>query len=361
MQQRSTEQSAERPPPDSHPDWRAEAILKRDMFGSIEFGRYRGEVGLQRNVGDAALWATPTARLLFANEVRALRRCEGLDGVPQLLGRAPGRLYRTWIDGRPLQIAKPYRNAAFFASAKSLLRALHRRGVAHNDLAKQQNWLQRADGTAAVIDFQLATVHRRRGKLFRLLAYEDIRHLLKQKRFYCRRSLTAAERRVLARRQILGRLWHAVWKRSYNFLTRRILHWRDNEGMGHRLERFAGPLAARLIAHPLVREAAVAAFRTRGATTGLYAFVAAAGELSPATVKQWAREALGPEAEPDFVQIVQSLPRDRAGQVRQDFLDLVAGNRVLEASDLAMREPSLAQAMSILENRLNLADRHYLP
>ena len=49
---------------------------------------------------------------------------------------------------------------------RDLARQMRRAGVTHNDIAKPQNWLMTPDGRAAVIDFQLATVHRRRGKLF---------------------------------------------------------------------------------------------------------------------------------------------------------------------------------------------------
>ena len=54
----------------------------------------------------------------------------------------------------------------------------------HNDLAKEQNWLRGRDGRAYLIDFQLASRFRRRSKLFRIAAYEDLRHLLKHKRRY---------------------------------------------------------------------------------------------------------------------------------------------------------------------------------
>ena len=55
-----------------------------------------------------------------------------------------------------------------------------------------------ADGLPALVDFQLALVAPRRGRAFRALAREDIRHLLKHKRSYCPERLTARERRILA-------------------------------------------------------------------------------------------------------------------------------------------------------------------
>ena len=62
---------------------------------------------------------------------------------------------------------------------------MHRLGVAHNDLAKEPNLLVTTEGQPALVDFQLATITHQRGRLFRMLAREDIRHLLKHKRTYC--------------------------------------------------------------------------------------------------------------------------------------------------------------------------------
>ena len=73
-------------------------------------------------------------------------------------------------------IARPARRLAYFRSAKAALRKLHRAGVCHNDLAKEQNWLRGADGRAYLTDFQLASCFSRRGRLFRIAAYEDLRH-----------------------------------------------------------------------------------------------------------------------------------------------------------------------------------------
>ncbi len=75
-------------------------------------------------------------------------------------------------------------------------------------------------------------VSKQRGRFFRMLAHEDLRHLLKHKRTYCPQALTPIERRVLARRSWLSRVWQATGKRVYVFVTRRLLHWQDREGQG---------------------------------------------------------------------------------------------------------------------------------
>src|SRR5687768_3346638 len=86
----------------------------------------------------------------------------------------------------------------YFASALRILRVMHRAGVTHNDLAKEANWLVLPDGSAGIIDFQLARHKAQRDRAFRRSAYSDLRHLLKHKRTYQRQWLTSRQRRVLA-------------------------------------------------------------------------------------------------------------------------------------------------------------------
>ena len=118
-----------------------------------------------------------------------------------------------------------------------LLRQLHARGVVHNDLAKEPNILVLANGRPAFVDFQLAWYAPDRGRLFRVLAYDDVRHLLKHKRSYCADTLTARERRILARPSLPSRLWMRIVKPPYLFLTRKVLGWADREGASDRGER----------------------------------------------------------------------------------------------------------------------------
>lgn len=132
-----------------------------------------------------------------------------------------------------MQAAEP-RDAAYFRAALRLVAALHRRGIAHNDLAKEPNWLVTPDGKPAVVDFQLALVSHRRGRLFRSLAREDLRHFLKHKRSYCPARLSARERRILATPGLVSRAWMAIGKPGYHFVTRRLLGWRDREGAADR-------------------------------------------------------------------------------------------------------------------------------
>lgn len=208
-------------------------LLKSDLFGQMTLEQERGQAVVVRDTSTARWWLAWLARRLCQREARALARLDGLPGTPRLLAVEAGRLRREWIEGRPMQIARP-RNPDYFRRARRLVAALHRRGVAHNDLAKEPNWLVTPIGAPALVDFQLATVSARRGRLFRALAREDLRHLLKHKRLYCPESLTARERRILATPAATSRLWMATGKPAYRFVTRRLLGWADREGAGDR-------------------------------------------------------------------------------------------------------------------------------
>ncbi len=207
--------------------------LKSDLFGTVWRDEDRGRSVVLRDTRGARWWLGWLARRLCRREARALARLDGMPGTPRLLAVERHGLHREWIEGRPMQIAKP-RNAEYYRDARRLVCALHRRGVAHNDLAKEPNWLVTPTGLAAIVDFQLATVSSRRGKLFRALAREDLRHLLKHKRSYCPERLTARERRMLARPSVISRLWMATGKPVYTLVTRRLLGWADREGAGDR-------------------------------------------------------------------------------------------------------------------------------
>ena len=208
-------------------------VLKSDLFGRMTLEQQQGLPVVVRDTGAARWWLAWLARRLCRREARALECLDDLPGTPRLIAAEAGRLRREWIEGRPMQVARP-RNPDYFRRAQRLVRALHRHGVAHNDLAKEPNWLVTPTGAPALVDFQLATVSARRGRLFRTLAREDLRHLLKHKWTYCPERLTARERRILATPAPISRLWMATGKPVYWFITRRLLCWADREGAGDR-------------------------------------------------------------------------------------------------------------------------------
>lgn len=208
-------------------------LLKKDTFGEVSTFERDGEAVILRDVRPAPVWARWLARRLMLREARALAALDGLDGVPQLIAVDRFTLERSYVAGAPLQVGRPT-DPRFFNDAARLLRRLHRMGVVHNDLAKEPNILLTEDGGAAFIDFQLAGYAPSRSRLFRALAREDLRHLLKHKRTYCRSALTARERSILARPGIVSRVWMRTVKPVYLFVTRRVLGWRDREGAGDR-------------------------------------------------------------------------------------------------------------------------------
>ena len=255
---------------------------------------------------------------------------------------------RGWIDGLPLHIAKPHGEEGYFRSAKAVLRKLHRAGICHNDLAKEQNWLRGTDGRAYLTDFQLAALFPRRTWLFRIAAYEDLRHLLKHKRRYAPDALTPAERRVLAKKSLPTRIWMATGKKVYYWITRDVLRFTDREGGGPRLVYDAPRITARLKAHPQVRESVVVAFPDRRAGTGLYAFVEGAPGLTEHSLREFmAAEAASKQAPkpPEHLQVIDELPRNASGEVRNEILQLVAMNQV-DLIDGADRRASRSAAWS---------------
>jgi len=341
--------------------WRSDVVLKRDVFSTIERGRFRGPDGevdaVLRRIDAVPWWSRPIARHFLDREARALEVAGRLGIAPPLLLRGDQFLVRGFIDGVALHIARPTGDLGYFRSARAALRALHRAGICHNDLAKEQNWLRGPDGRAYVTDFQLAIRFSRRGRLFRIAAYEDLRHLLKHRRSYVPEALTSAERRVLARKSWPTRIWMATGKRVYYAITRGLIGFTDREGGGPRLVEDAPVIAARLRTHPGVRDVAVVAFPDRRAGTGLYAFVEAAAHLGEATVRDFITSAVGKAKAPEHLQVVEALPRNVAGGVRTEILQLIAMNQVDLIPPLIASESERRLIDRIVNGRQNLRDR----
>jgi hypothetical protein len=208
------------------------AALKADSFGRIALMRDPAGLFVRRDLAHVPLWLRLPAWWLARREARGLQRGDGLHDVPPLLRWDGRRLDRSYMEGAAMYQAPPHGDLAYFRQARRLLQQLHRRGLAHNDLAKEANWLVLADGRPAIIDFQLAVRGDARSRWMRLLAREDLRHLLKHKRTYCPQFLTPVERRVLKRHSWVRDAWFATGKPVYRFVTRRLLKWEDNEGQG---------------------------------------------------------------------------------------------------------------------------------
>jgi hypothetical protein len=107
----------------------------------------------------------------------------------------------------------------------------------HNDLAKEPNLLVQQNNRPAILDFQLAWFSSRRSWLFRLFAYEDLRHLLKHKRSYCPQNLTQRQRKILQNPTLPSLVYRRTIKPVYMFVTRQLLGWSDREGAADRGNR----------------------------------------------------------------------------------------------------------------------------
>jgi hypothetical protein len=240
-------------------------ILKSDALGTTRVVQSGAERIVERDTRTAHKLVRWLARRLAAREAAALTALARLEHVPRLLAFDGAVVRRSYLHGVPLYEAPP-RSRAFFVHALRVVRLMHGAGVAHNDLAKEANWLVAGNDRCAIVDFQLATTLRsprrgmtlgnprrgttlrspRRGMTlgsprtgatspartarFRRRAYEDLRHLLKHKRTYQPLALTARQRRVLAQPTMATRLWRLLVKPVYRLATRRLLGWPERDG-----------------------------------------------------------------------------------------------------------------------------------
>jgi hypothetical protein len=333
------------------PDFVPETVLKRDLFSETRKGHFAGETRapmIRRIVTAAPFWSRPIGWVLARREIAVLSAVDGVTGVPKLHSVDRDGLYRSWTEGTPLHLARPA-DPAWYRDAHRLLRDFRRRGVTHNDLAKPQNWLMTPDGRAAVIDFQLATRHRRKATLFRLMAYEDFRHLLKQQRAFAPNLMTPTGRRILARRSLPSRIWMATGKKVYNLVTRGFFRWSDGEGTHDRIDREGPAIIADLKSMSGVSDVALAPFPLLSKGVGIYAFVETAVPEIIARVERTGA---------DLVQPVAALPRRADGSPRSDILQLIAMNQMTELDALVAGDVALGVvAHAIAADRLNFSDR----
>lgn len=196
-------------------------VLKQDVFGRIELVRVGGELAVRRVARGAFPGAGLVARVLLRRERRALGVLQGLAGVARVLAtQGDDELLRSFVPGTPLCLAAALPRD-YFERLEELVRALHERGVCHNDLHKEGNVLVGEDGYPALVDFQLASVHARRGRSFAVRAREDLRHVWKHRSHYLRALGEPDPLRAHApRRSFLAALWWRTGKPLYNRFLR---------------------------------------------------------------------------------------------------------------------------------------------
>src|SRR5690349_17392626 len=83
--------------------WTDGVLLKRDVFSTVERGRFQVEAGavdaVLRRLDEVPWWSFIPARHLFARERKALARARGLNVGPELLWAGRRALVRGFIDG----------------------------------------------------------------------------------------------------------------------------------------------------------------------------------------------------------------------------------------------------------------------
>lgn len=218
--------------------YRQEKVFKHDFFAAT--GLYqrvttpsdstdcppdRVVLKINRNKSFLGLPMRWIGRSLRNRETNNLKRLEGMEQVPHLLGlwESCGFLY-TYIDGCSLD-QSPDLPDSFFDDLENLLKRTHQRGIAYLDLNKRGNILVDKEGKPNLIDFQIS-VHLGKGWgwLRNMLQKEDVYHLLKHKRRLRPDLLTKAERIQSKRKSIWIRI-HRIISFPYRIVRRWILGW----------------------------------------------------------------------------------------------------------------------------------------
>jgi len=165
-------------------------------------------------------WIRRLGRLQIRREAAAYRWLVGVPGVPAFVGRIdPWALAIGRVDGERLAFAALAAGDGprQVALLRTILDAIHERGVVHNDLRGRENVLLRQDGGLAVVDFAAAIRLRPGGfahrLLFRRLALADEAAFLKWKGMIAPGTYTPADEDFLRRFERWRLLWPFNLKR----------------------------------------------------------------------------------------------------------------------------------------------------
>ena len=268
--------------------WRADVVLKRDVFSTVERGRFRARG--RRGRGGAAparrsAMVDLAARASICSRASAARWrwLAGSAWRRALLFAGRRVLVRGWIDGVPLHIAKPHGDAGYFRSAKAALRKLHRAGC-HAQRSRQGAELAARRRQRLSDRFPARVLlSARRSALFRIARYEDLRHLLKHKRRYAPEALTRHRAARAGAQEPADADLDGDRQEGLLRDHARPVPLHRPRRRRQRLVHDAPVIAARLQTHPQVRDVVIVAYPDRRAGTGLYAFVeGSAGARRPA-------------------------------------------------------------------------------
>ncbi len=134
-------------------------VFKNDFFALTAL--YVADAGkvvvkVHRQASFLALPLEWLGRWLATRECAAFERLSDVEGIPRLIGRwGPTGLVRRYIDGHPLARGERVPDD-FHARLRSLIDAIHERGMAYVDLEKSDNVLVGDDGKPYLFDFQIS-------------------------------------------------------------------------------------------------------------------------------------------------------------------------------------------------------------
>jgi RIO-like serine/threonine protein kinase len=176
------------------------------------------------------------ARSLANREAGHLERLAGIAGIPRLLARpTPDSLVREWIEGTTLRELDRVPDPVF-PELRELLAAVHARGVAYADLAKEENVVVDPSGRPWLVDFQISVAKGSwLGAFAARLMAADRYHLARHVKRRRPDQLTDDDRRALAEgRSVISRLHKSLVKKPYNLVTRRLVKRWSGAGEGRR-------------------------------------------------------------------------------------------------------------------------------
>ena len=230
-----------------------ECVLKADRYA--ETARVRLADGTLAVWKRSVVVIPPGVRIaaaahrLAAREADHLERLIGVSGIPPLLGRpSPDVFLRRWIEGADLRQVNDVPDR-LFPELRDLLAAVHAKGIAYADLAKEDNILVEDAGEGHadhhqpwLVDFQISVAEGTwAGGLVPLLQRADRYHLARHVKRRRPDQLTDADRRTIAAgKGLLSRLHRTLVKKPYNLLTRHLVRRWSGAGEGRRADEPRG-------------------------------------------------------------------------------------------------------------------------
>ncbi len=216
-------------------------VFKNDFFAVTAL--YEGDAGrvilkVHRQVSFLLLSLGWLGRLLAARERAAFDHLRNVEGVPRLIGRwGPTGLVREYVEGHPLARGERVPDD-FHTRLRSLIEAIHGRGMAYVDLEKCENVLVGDDGRPYLFDFQISWYLPRKWggelwparKLRRWFQAGDRYHLVKLQR-RTRPDQLSPEQLAFSYRRPWYVYLHSLLTRPFTWCRRRVL---DRVDPGHK-------------------------------------------------------------------------------------------------------------------------------